>query len=193
MGKKGFSQRQSLIPQSASTHRHHYNSLPTPSTPLLTPSHLFPSPFSQFSSPLHSSGSFHTSQHHPLCHQSPPEGRSPSEWDHNRSSFAFNSQSDNRPHVRTAEGACDAAPPLTPLWLGRWVWTDVPAGAELAESVETGTLMRWWQNSHSPIKGKWIVDVWNGGKEEEKWQGYPIERLMLQRSVGFLSSAECSC
>lgn len=48
-GKKGFSQRQSLIPQSASTHRHHYNSLPTPSTPLLTPSHLFPSPFSQFS------------------------------------------------------------------------------------------------------------------------------------------------
>lgn len=48
-GKKGFNQRESLILQAVSTQAP--RPLITPSTPLLTASHLFPSPFSQLSFP----------------------------------------------------------------------------------------------------------------------------------------------
>lgn len=64
--KKGFSQGESFIPQSVSTHRHNYKLLPTTFTPPLTPLHLFPS--SLVSSLFPSSGCFRISQHHPLCH-----------------------------------------------------------------------------------------------------------------------------
>jgi len=89
--------------------------------------------------------------HYMMCHHSHQESYSLSEWDHNRSSFTFNSQSDNILHVHM--GKCVRVfLRLTPLWLHGWTWADVPTGAELPERRETQTLMRWWQNSQSPIK-----------------------------------------
>lgn len=41
-----------------------------------------------------------------MCHHSPRESYSLSEWDHNRPSFAFNSQSDNSLHVHMGESVC---------------------------------------------------------------------------------------
>ena len=103
-----------------------------------------------------------------MCHHSPRESYSLSEWDHNRPSFAFNSQSDNTLHVHMGECVCVFLR-LTPLWLHGWAWTDVPTGAELPERAETWTLMRWWQNSHSPIK-------------ESEWRPFKTEGLGRMRN-----------
>lgn len=92
-----------------------------------------------------------------MCNHSPRESYSLCEWDHNRPSFAFNSQSDNTLHVHMGWVCACVFPRLTPRWLHGWAWTDVPTGAELPDRAETWTLMRRWQNSLSPIKeSEWI-------------------------------------
>lgn len=85
------------------THRHCHHSLPAL---FASSSHISHTSFHLLQSILpflHLSRSSHSSQHHMMCHHSPRESYSLSEWEHNRPSFAFNSQNDNTLHVHMAE------------------------------------------------------------------------------------------
>lgn len=115
-----------------------------------------------------------------MCNHSPRESYSLCEWDHNRPSFAFNSQSDNTLHVHMGWVCACVFLLLTPWWLHGWAWTDVPTGAELPERAETWTLMRRWQNSHSPIKeSKWIPFKTGGLDRMRNDKDIPQGRAMV--------------
>ena len=139
---------------------HYLRVSPSSSHIFLYPSHLFPSPLVNSLFPPSPQKLLRSAPRHMMCNHSPRESYSLCEWDHNRPSFAFNSQSDNTLHVHMCVCVCVCVcvfSRLTPRWLHGWAWTDVPTGAELPERAETWTLMRRWQNSHSPIKeSEWI-------------------------------------
>ena len=85
---------------------HYLRVSPSSSHIFLYPSHLFPSPLVNSLFPPSPQKLLRSAPRHMMCNHSPRESYSLCEWDHNRPSFAFNSQSDNTLHVHMCVCVC---------------------------------------------------------------------------------------